>query len=287
MFNTLSSSLGYVPRRNPAELGDKLFTQLDKSNKGYIEAADLQAAFAKVGATERKNGQGADAGQVFAQMDANGDGKLTRQEMTNGVVNIAKQMESEYNSFRAQGPEGTKPKPHEPSRGNSELASQLFSALDPQKRGYFEKSDLQAAFDKLDTSGTDTSKKVEELFAKLDTDSDGKVTSSEFAAQLSGVAGRPHPPEFSKDELNGMVEDIGKVDAKRAALLSDLVAHFDKADSDGNGKLSRKEAGEFLRANRPQGTEQPVSEARMISRMAIHAYSSSVSTMSQSVTVSA
>jgi Ca2+-binding EF-hand superfamily protein len=152
-------------------------------------------------------------------------------------------------------------------------AESLFSKLDTSSQGYIQKTDLQAAFDKISslsssTSSSSASTSVDELFAQLDSDSDGKVTKQEFSDTLAKLseeldnqfmsarmaggtsgAGAPPPPPppggndagFTKDELNSQISEVGSSDSKLSSLISDVVANFDEADTDGDGKVSFKE----------------------------------------------
>jgi hypothetical protein len=56
----------------------------------------------------------------------------------------------------------------------------------------------------------------------------------------------PPPPGsdagFTKDELSSQLNEIGTSDSQRSSLISDIVQNFDEADSDGDGKVSFKEA---------------------------------------------
>lgn len=159
-----------------------------------------------------------------------------------------------------------------PRPDSSKLASDLFSQIDSSGKGYIEQSDLEAAFEKVgSTTGTSTS----ELFTSLDSDGDGKVTQSEMSSGLQslmdtldgqfqsmrmsdamgGTGGMPPPPPpendsgFTKDELQSQLDEIGSSDSKRASLLSSVIANFDKADTDGDGKVSFKEAMAYDQSN--------------------------------------
>lgn len=72
----------------------------------------------------------------------------------------------------------------------AEMANNLFARLDTSSQGYLTKTDLQAAFDKVaSTSSTSSSSSsVDDLFSQLDTDSDGKVTQQEFSDTLQQLA---------------------------------------------------------------------------------------------------
>ncbi len=168
----------------------------------------------------------------------------------------------------------------------SSMASQMFSRLDTRQQGFIEKSDLASAFSKINgsSSGTDSGTGVDDVFAALDGDSDGKVTESEFSSALNklrdeldnqfgqmrmqqGMSGHgpqgmngnmPPPPDggqdkgFSKDELSSQLKEIGSSDSQRSSLISSIVDNFDKADSNGDGKVNREEAmayGESLQSS--------------------------------------
>lgn len=157
----------------------------------------------------------------------------------------------------------------------SRMASRLFSKLDTKNQGYIEKSDLESALSNLSPAGkSDGSASADEVFSQFDADSDGKITESEMSSGfrklaqeldsqfgqmrmregMGGMQGMPPPPQgdnagFTKDELSSQLQDIGSTDSKRASLISSIVDNFDQADSDGDGKVSFKEAMAFKDAN--------------------------------------
>lgn len=163
----------------------------------------------------------------------------------------------------------------------SQLASRLFSQLDTKNQGYIEKSDLQSAFDKIasQVASGSSSASVDDVFSQLDHNSDGKVTKDEMSSSLKklaeeldqqfnalrmsgfagaagagGMGGMPPPPPdndtgFTKDELSAQLQEIGTSDSKRSSLIQSIVNNFDQADSDGDGKVSFKEAMAYAQAN--------------------------------------
>lgn len=148
----------------------------------------------------------------------------------------------------------------------SNWASKLFSQLDTKNQGYIEESDLTSAFSQIsDSSSADAT----EVFSALDGDSDGKVTKDEMTSALQQVAAEldsqfnnmrmhgggpggpggmppPPPPEndtgLTAEELASQLEEIGDSDSQRAELISNVLENFDEADSDGDGKVTFKEA---------------------------------------------
>ena len=176
----------------------------------------------------------------------------------------------------------------------AKMAERLFSKLDTSGAGFIQKSDLQTAFDTASSSSgvsgsTSGTTSVEDLFAQLDSDSDGKVTKQEFSDTLTklaeqldnhamsmrmsggmqggggmgGMGGMPPPPPpqggqddagFTKDELSSQLEEIGSSDSTRSDLISNVVANFDEADTNGDGKVSFKEAMAFDQASASTNT---------------------------------
>jgi Ca2+-binding EF-hand superfamily protein len=151
----------------------------------------------------------------------------------------------------------------------SQMASKLFSRLDSKGQGFIEQSDLQSAFSQVfgNASSSEANDASSQLFSALDGDSNGKVTESEFSngmqklaealdsqafsSRMGGAGGMPPPPPpgggqddagFTKDELQSQLEEIGSTDSKRSSLISSVVENFDKADANGDGKVSATEA---------------------------------------------
>lgn len=178
----------------------------------------------------------------------------------------------------------------------SSMASRMFSRLDTKQQGYLEKTDLADAFSKISNSDSAAGNTgIDDVFATLDGDSDGKVSESEFSSALSklrdeldsqfgqmrmqqgmpgqgpqGMAGqRPPPPPdggqdggFSKDQLSSQLQEIGSSDSQRGSLISSIVDNFDQADSNGDGKVNHEEAmayGQTLQSG--SGTSASTDEA--------------------------
>lgn len=80
--------------------------------------------------------------------------------------------------------------------------SQLFAKIDTKSQGYIEKSDLASAFSKIGSSSSSDSSSVDEVFAALDSDSDGKVSESEFSTKLSQLQ-QELDGQFNAMRMNG------------------------------------------------------------------------------------
>ena len=151
----------------------------------------------------------------------------------------------------------------------SQMASKLFSRLDMKGQGFIEQSDLQSAFSQVfgNAASSQANDAGSQLFSALDGDSNGKVTESEFSSgmqklaealdsqafssRMGGAGGMPPPPPpgggqddagFTQDELQSQLDEIGSTDSKRSSLISSVVDNFDKADTNGDGKVSATEA---------------------------------------------
>ncbi len=89
-----------------------------------------------------------------------------------------------------------------------------------------------------------------QIFDHVDTDHNGVISQSEFAAFL---AHRPPPPPGSTTHQAGQ-------NSKGTATSRPSVATlFKQADTDGNGVLSKAEFTAFIEAHRPHGGPPPTS----------------------------
>jgi len=139
----------------------------------------------------------------------------------------------------------------------TEMADKLFSKLDTSGQGYIQKSDLQNAFDKVSSSSSSgSSSNVDDMFSQLDSNGDGKVTKDEFSSTLKKLAdqldsqfnnmrmsgGMGDMGGLSKDQLTSLSSGLSSSDSTASNKINDLVKNFDKADTDGDGKVSFQEA---------------------------------------------
>jgi Ca2+-binding EF-hand superfamily protein len=148
-----------------------------------------------------------------------------------------------------------------------EAAQRLFEKLDTSGQGYIEKSDLASVLEQK-SDGTD----LDELFTQIDTDGDGKVTEQELTTSFvtldeqindlfsqmrmkEAMGGMPPPPPegvegendvgFTEEELMAQLDEIGDSDPQRSTLIENILANFDEADTDGDGRVSHQEAMTF------------------------------------------
>lgn len=143
--------------------------------------------------------------------------------------------------------------PSEPAQAAQpqQAADKLFARLDEMGRGEIGSAELQTAFDRIRADATGS---AERLFSKLDADGDGKITRSEFSGSINRLADQLDQ-HYMRMRLHG--EDVlprASVDAgftrdELAGQLSNLVSNFDRADANGDGRVSLREARAFARGN--------------------------------------
>ncbi|HZW25964.1 MAG TPA: EF-hand domain-containing protein [Gallionella sp.] len=171
-----------------------------------------------------------------------------------------------------------------PPDGGQKIAADLFSQIDSSGQGYIDKSALQAAVEQSSSSGgSSSSSNVDELFSALDGNSDGKITKDEFTNSFQSLARQlesqlmsgnsmqagnmppPPPPQngagFTKDELTSQLNGVGSSDSTRSSLISSVIENFDQADSDGDGKVSFKEAMAFDQSSSSDSTTSSTSNS--------------------------
>lgn len=139
----------------------------------------------------------------------------------------------------------------------SSLANSIFATVDTENKGYIDKAALTSALSGSDASSSD----LDDVFAELDQDSDGKITRNELsssidqlsqalAAQFSqsrvdsarnSAGNGGDDPGFTREELTAIAAD-DRTDAAQSALMTKLAENFDAADTDADGRINGEEA---------------------------------------------
>ncbi|MCP5277470.1 MAG: EF-hand domain-containing protein [Thiobacillus sp.] len=94
----MMQGMGRMQRPDASKMAEALFSKLDTGGKGYIEQADLQAAFQQV-----PTANSGSAEEVFATLDGDSDGKVTRQEMSDSLRKLSEALDDQFNSMRMRG----------------------------------------------------------------------------------------------------------------------------------------------------------------------------------------
>ncbi len=152
-YATMTQDVGHARRHlpNPTEMVDNLFSQLDSTGKGYLEKSDLVSAYESVGAATSS----VSVDDVFGTLDADTDGKVTKEEMATGIQKLAEQLDSAFNTMRMRGMPPPPPPP--PSSGQDsgltqdEISSIASTTEDSQLAELM--NNLAANFDEADTDG--------------------------------------------------------------------------------------------------------------------------------------
>lgn len=179
------------PRLDPSKMAENLFSKLDTQNKGYLDTADfanaLQGLSSKTSTssttTASTSGTGltasstntstsVSADQVLSALDTNGDGKVTKDEMSSNLKKMAAELDSQFNAMRmaqAGGQAGGMPPP--PPRD---------SDRDGDNDAGMSKDQLtQVASTTTDSKLAALTSKMASNFDAADTNGDGKVSRTE------------------------------------------------------------------------------------------------------------
>lgn len=139
------------------EQAGQVFSQLDTSNKGYLEQAD----FAKALSSLSDKSDSSDSAELFSQLDADQDGKLTSSEFADSVG------EQLYNALGMM-PKGRPPMGPPPKEDEGKTVEELTAMV----------SELKDSDSKM-AQGLQS---IIEQFDEADADGDGKVTMQEVMA---------------------------------------------------------------------------------------------------------
>jgi Ca2+-binding EF-hand superfamily protein len=184
----------------------KLFVFYDHKQKGYLDATEAERAI-RGSPLHRLLGTGP---VRVADLDADGDGKVTRAELEAYCRRTARFFRVERLA---------------PDLASERLTRALFDALDTNKDGKLSRAEVRAAA---------------EVLAEFDQDEDECIVPLELVPNL--LSGKAPILGRTKDEP----ESIDKLLAVRqpgeavGALVKRLIARYDR---DGDGKLSLKEIG--------------------------------------------
>ena len=172
------SGMRAMQRPDPAQMAENLFTQLDTSGQGYLQKADLQSALDKLSSSASSTSDSSNVDELFASLDADSDGKVTKNEFTDGLKKLQDSLEQQFQDGRMQmamqadgmnGMGGMPPPP--PAQGGNDEG--------------FTKDELSSQLKETGSSDSSRSSQISSIvqnFDKADTNTDGKVSFQEAMA---------------------------------------------------------------------------------------------------------
>lgn len=159
-----------------SKMASDLFSQLDTSNKGYIEESDLTSALSQLsGSSDTSSTSSSDtASQLFSKLDGDGDGKVTQDEMTSGLKKLQEELDSQFNQMRMEG-----------GMGDMASAQGMPPPPPPENDTGFTQDELQSQLDEIGSTDSKRSSLISNIvnnFDQADSNGDGKVTMQEAMA---------------------------------------------------------------------------------------------------------
>lgn len=213
---------GQRPRRPEAsEVAAQMFSELDTGQQGYLQESDLSDALGAIGSS--------DGAELFAALDGDSDGKVTQDELTSKLQEIASQLDSSFNAMRTQGMpqmmaggmQGMGGMPPPPPRGEDEgLDADQLSAM------------ASSASENGDTTAAERFASLAANFDAADTDGDGKVSFQESIAYEQSQNG-----SNSADDSDGNSQ-AGDVNARSLQRLLGMLRLYGNSDDSSSQQLS-------------------------------------------------
>lgn len=278
----------------------KMFAKVDADGSGGVDKSELQSLLDDV---TQKTGvsNSTSTDELFSQIDSNGDGNLSQDELGEGMKSIMPPPPSTMDFAQSRSGSG----------------DDLFGKLDTDGSGAVSQEELQALLDKVASDhGTDSASASSgsDMFAKLDTDGNGSLSQAEFKAGRpqdgqgpQGAGGMPPPPpggamgskdtgSTSYDPLDTNEDGVVSAEERMAATTSNdsLQALFKTIDTDGDSTISSTESETFIQELTAQYNAASTSaqeKARLdLSQLVMQAYqqiASGLSPRSQSSSLNA
>ena len=212
----------------------KHFDKIDSDANGSISTTEFAAM-------ERMHKGKGNHKLDFAQVDANSDGVITKEEVKGRLLKHFDKIDTDKNGsisateFSAM-EKMHKGKGHKKGKGNHRLD---FAQVDANSDGVITKEEAKG--------------RLLKHFDKVDTDANGSITSAEFELIKNMKKGQ-HGHKVSFSTLDANNDGAITKDEAKGRLLK----NFDKIDSDANGKITAQEL-DVKRADR-KGNKRPTFE---------------------------
>lgn len=228
-----ASALFSGQKANSTTSRDKLFDKFDQNKSGDISLEEFLSAGQKV--PGGKNGaDDAKAKALFSKIDTNGDGKITKDEVSAYDTKATAELQDAMTKLQELlgNAEGAKKK-----HGHHPKLSDIFDKADANSDGSLTLDELKAALPGDASAATaDGSSKAEKLFAKIDINGDGKISKDEVKAfedarKAKDQTGAPVPAAISDADPTSIVQSAA--DFQFSVLMQAMNAY-------GKGKHGHK-----------------------------------------------
>ncbi|KJV06007.1 EF-hand domain-containing protein [Methylocucumis oryzae] len=165
----------------------------------------------------------------------------------------------------------------------SQLAETAFNKLDSKGQGFIEKSDLQAAYDKLSNNNGSQQTNVDDVFNTLDSDSNGQVSKTEFTASVEKIASdldgpaprlRLQSTDATSETSNGSPASGGPQGLppppppSTNADSSNSSQSFDPADTNQDGVVTQAETSAYQQTQQNNASSQDEQVKKQIFQLA-------------------
>jgi hypothetical protein len=196
---------------------DSLFNKLDTKKQGYVDPSDLAAALGAdaTGATTNSD----DAAAMLKQIDGDGDGKITKSELSTAISKVADELNAQFDSSRVDKSQAA------PAASTDETADD-----DSPVAATGSASGASAARGAPPAGGGGSStESTNKYSAAADTDSNGTVSDAEAAAYKKLMASSTeHKHGAGPGGKAGSAEDADS-DKDRARALDQLKQYVDNS----------------------------------------------------------
>jgi Ca2+-binding EF-hand superfamily protein len=251
-----------------SDWSNTLFNKLDTKKQGYVEKADIEKAFAGTATGTASSADTEAADKFFADVDSDGDGKLTKSELSTAVSKVADELNAQFDQSRvAKGGGAGGPPPGggaggpAAGGGGGGGASASADSTSTDTDSY-----IAAADSNGDGTVSDAEAAAYEATQAAKSAASGTSTSADTASTgvsaTSASSGTRVDNGLSKDQLTERLNAVeGNGDTRQSGALKKLVDNFDKADANGDGKLTRAESRDYLKSTREAGQAGGASDA--------------------------
>lgn len=176
-----------------SQISSNIFSKLDTSKQGYIDATTLSSALSGSSDSE--------VSDLVSSMDSDGDNKITQSELSKGVESLFNQLQSASN--QASGAQGMPPPP---PNGQGGMPPPPPPGGDDE--GLTKDQMDEMAYNTDDSNLKELLTTVSSNFDEADADGDGKVTRDEAMAYKESQSGNSKATASSE---NSALEQIAKL----------------------------------------------------------------------------